>query len=1173
MDKGKLKNFAAEARRRLISHISARIAFVLTNDTAEFIEKAALKEKLRTAWEKAPDRDEFIERHAYTLFNRLIALRFMDVRGYNFVPVVTPRVAGGDPGILADARTGIFQEGLPVDRQKISDLLTGKIPVHNPFNESYKLLFVAACGWYNKQLPFMFEPLNSYTELLLPDDLLSTNSIINFVNQNLGPEECENVEVIGWLYQFYIAEKKDRVYADTKNAANRKKDEIAAITQLFTPAWIVKYLVENSLGKLWMLNNAKSHLIDSMKYYVPTELKKENGPQINSPEEIKILDPAEGSGHMLVYVFELLMKIYEEVGYFKKDIPALILKNNITGLEIDNRAAALASFALMMKAMEYDRSVLTKGVFPKIYSFGDEKVIKDWDIEGARLTEKDRINAEYLSAFFKDADILGSLIDPKFAGKTVQVEMFTDLSKKEEMEKYFDEETTVISSVPEKLSYSAALYGVLANKYHVVVTNPPYLPGNANPVVKKYLEKHYPDSKSDLFAAFIERCLSFNGQNCFTAMITQHAWMFLSSFEKLREKLVKDEFIDSLVHLGARAFEEIGGEVVQTTAFIMVTQEPAEGRGVFLRLVDYKDAELKEIKFLEGNDRFLATQYNFSKIPGSPIAYWVSERVRNTYITGYTLSRIAIPKSGQNTGDNNRFLRIWNEISFNKIHFKAKMLEDTIGRREKWYPYNKGGEFKKWFGNREYVINWANDGEEVKNYAVVRNNGKHWSRYIQNLDSMLREGITWSFISSSNFAARYTEEGFLFDIAGSSLFPPNDKLPVVLCLLNSKLAMLYLSIVNPTMNFQPGNVGSIPFIELSESTKTLIKKGFNLAISISRLDWDNRETSWDFKTPPMLLDYDTETTNPENGPPSRKPGVDLLISQQYEAYKTFWTEKFFQLHRNEEELNRIFIEIYGLQEELTPDVELKDVTILQPEKIITPEGGLEFKTSEVVRQFISWSVGCMFGRYSPDKPGLILANQGETLNDFLDRVPEPTFLPDEDNIIPVLDDEYFSDDIVARFKKFIETIYGRQHFTQNIRFIEESLGMDIRKYFVKEFHKDHMQRYKKRPIYWLVTSPGGSFNALIYMHRYNNQTMSKIFNDYLKEFRSKIASRMKDIQDGIYTGNNPVREEERLRKQLKDVEDFILTMTPFAMNPVDIDLDDGVKVNIAKFAGVVRGIQ
>ncbi|MBK7266237.1 MAG: hypothetical protein IPI12_07880 [Ignavibacteriales bacterium] len=345
------------------------------------------------------------------------------------------------------------------------------------------------------------------------------------------------------------------------------------------------------------------------------------------------------------------------------------------------------------------------------------------------------------------------------------------------------------------------------------------------------------------------------------------------------------------------------------------------------------------------------------------------------------------------------------------------------------------------------------------------------------------------------------------------------------------------------------------------------------SISISRLDWDSRETSWDFKTPPLLLDYEAETTIPDQGPPPQKPGVDLLISQQYGAYKSFWTEKFFQLHRNEEELNRIFIKIYGLEEELTPDVELKDVTILQPEKIITPEGGLEFKQAEVIKQFISWSVGCMFGRYSPDKPGLILANQGETLKDFLDRVPEPSFLPDEDNIIPVLDDEYFADDIVARFKKFIETLFGRQHFTTNIRFIEESLGMDIRKYFVKEFHKDHLQRYKKRPIYWLISSPAGSFNALIYMHRYNTQTMSKIFNDYLKEFRSKLISRLKDIQDGIFTGNNPVKEEDRLRKQLKDVEDFILTMTPFAMNPITIDLDDGVKVNITKFAGVVKGIQ
>ncbi len=1167
MDKGKLKNFAAEARRRLISHISARIAFVLTNDTAEFIEKATLKEKLRTAWEKAPDRDEFIERHAYTLFNRLIALRFMDVRGYNFVPVVTPRVAGGDPGILADARTGIFQEGLPVDQQKISDLLTGKIPVHNPFNESYKLLFVAACGWYNKLLPFMFEPLNSYTELLLPDDLLSTNSIISFVNQNLGTEECENVEVIGWLYQFYIAEKKDRVYADTKNAANRKKDEIAAITQLFTPAWIVKYLVENSLGKLWTLNNPKSHLIDSMKYYIPTELKKENGPQINLPEEIKILDPAEGSGHMLVYVFELLMKIYEETGYFKNDIPALILKNNIRGLEIDSRAAALASFALMMKAMEYDRAVLTKSVFPKIYSFGDERVIRDWDIEGVRLGDKERLKADYLAAFFKDADILGSLIDVKFSGKAVQLEMFADLSKKEEMEKYFDEETTVISSVPEKLAFSGELYGVLADKYHVVVTNPPYLPGNANPVLKNYLEKHYPDSKSDLFAAFIERCLSFSGKGCFTAMITQHQWMFLSSFEKLREKLVKDDLIDSLAHLGARAFEEIGGEVVQSSAFVMLASKPEDEKGVFVRLVDYKDAKLKEVKFLEGDDRFLAAQSNFSKIPGSPIAYWVSERVTKIFEEATLLGELAEPRQGLATADNDRFLRMWFEPTINNIGFGFGNASDAEKSGKKWFPYNKGGEYRKYYGNQEYVVNWAENGKEIKSFCFP--NGARRS-VIRSENTYFRSCVSWSKISAGNLALRYYPNGFLYDVAGCSIFAEDEKAKeYFLAVMNGNLAKSLFRIMSPTMNFEVGAISMFPILNLdkfSNHNYSIIKS----CISISRLDWDSRETSWDFKTPPLLLDYTAENPNPEQGPPPRVPGADLLISEQYNGYKVFWTEKFFQLHRNEEELNRIFIEIYGLQEELTPDVELKDVTILQPEKIITPVGGLEFKTSEVVRQFISWSVGCMFGRYSPNKPGLILANQGETLNDFLDRVPEPSFLPDEDNIIPVLDDEYFSDDIVARFNKFIETIFGRQHFTQNIRFIEESLGMDIRKYFVKEFHKDHMQRYKKRPVYWLVTSPGGSFNALIYMHRYNNQTMSKIFNDYLKEFRSKIASRMKDIQDGIYTGNNPVREEERLRKQLKDVEDFILTMTPFAMNPVDIDLDDGVKVNIQKFAGVVR---
>ncbi|KAA0265701.1 MAG: SAM-dependent DNA methyltransferase, partial [Chlorobiota bacterium] len=482
MDKGKLKNFAGEARKRLIDHTGARIRYILTHETPELAAKADLKEKLRAAWENTPDRDEFIERHAYTLFNRLIALRYMDVKGYNFVPVVSPRVEGGDPAILADARKGLLPAGLPVDAARVKALLSGEVPAVNPFNEAYKLLFIAACAGFNKTMPFMFEPLNSYTEILLPDDLLSANSILAFVNENLGEEECENVEVIGWLYQFYISEKKDAVFADKKNAAKRKKDEIAAITQLFTPAWIVKYLVENGLGKLWMLNNPASPLQQQMSYYLPTELVKDEVPEIKSPEEIKILDPCAGSGHTLVYAFDLLFKIYEESGYYRTDIPALILRNNLTGLELDNRAAALADFALMMKAMEYDRNFLTRGVLPKVYSLNDERIIHTWEVEGAGLTKKETQKAEFLASFFKDADILGSLLDPGFTRNAAQAEFFHDEAKKEEIESRYDEETTTVTPVREKVEFSAEVYNALSDKYHFTVTNPPYLPGNSNPV-------------------------------------------------------------------------------------------------------------------------------------------------------------------------------------------------------------------------------------------------------------------------------------------------------------------------------------------------------------------------------------------------------------------------------------------------------------------------------------------------------------------------------------------------------------------------------------------------------------------------------------------------------------------------------------------------------------------
>lgn len=1141
MDKGKLKNFAGEARKRLIDHTGARIRYILTHDTPELAAKADLKEKLRAAWENTPDREEFIERHAYTLFNRLIALRYMDVKGYNFVPVVSPRVEGGDPAILADARKGLIPAGLPVDAARVKALLSGEVPAVNPFNEAYKLLFIAACAGFNKTMPFMFEPLNSYTEILLPDDLLSANSILAFVNENLGEEECENVEVIGWLYQFYISEKKDAVFADKKNAAKRKKDEIAAITQLFTPAWIVKYLVENGLGKLWMLNNPASPLQQQMSYYLPTELVKDEVPEIKSPEEIKILDPCAGSGHTLVYAFDLLFKIYEESGYYRTDIPALILRNNLTGLELDNRAAALADFALMMKAMEYDRNFLTRGVLPKVYSLNDERIIHTWEVEGAVLTKKETQKAEFFASFFKDADILGSLLDPGFTRNAAQAEFFHDEAKKEEIESRYDEETTTVTPVREKVEFSTGVYNALSAKYHFTVTNPPYLPGNSNPVLKKYLETHYPASKSDLFAAFIERCVSFTDKKCFTAMITQHAWMFLSSFEKLRERLLGKYFIDSMAHLGARAFEEIGGEVVQTTAFIF-NKAVREKKGLFVRLVDIKDARLKETEFLAGSGRFYALQSNFSKIPGAPIAYWVSEIVYHLFELE-RLENVAKARIGMITTDNERFLRQWNEVAFRKIGFNFTNIQQAINSDYRYYPYNKGGSFRKWYGNNELIVNWQNGGREIKENGMNSFRG---------LNFYFKEGLTWTFIGSGNFGCRYKPEGFIFDIQGSSAFPPSEQKYYICGLLCSKISSYFLHILNPSLSIQAVDMNRIPYCNSPDIKIERIDTIVLNSISISREDWDARETSWDFRASPLLA-----------------VGNSPLLEERYAAYKAYWSEKFHQLHRNEEELNRIFIDIYGLQNELTPDVALEDVTILQPEKIITPAGELDFKTEEVVKQFISYAVGCMFGRYSLDKPGLILANQGETLQDYLARVPEPRFLPDEDNIIPVLDDEYFEDDIVFRFHRFLEAALGKEGFSRNLRFIESALGMELRRYFNTKFYDDHLRRYKKRPIYWMVSSPGGSFKALIYMHRYNSQTMSKLFNDYLKEYRSKLAARLKDLHDGITRGANPVREEDRLNRAIKDTEDLILAITPLAMTPVEIDLDDGVKANLAKFRGVV----
>ena len=1132
MDKGKLKSFATEARGWLIDHIGARIRFILTHETPELAAKAGLKEKLRVAWENTPDKDAFIERHAYTFFNRLIALRYMDARGYNFVPVVTPRAAGGDPAILADARNGLFPEGLPVDRARVEALLSGNIPSANKFNEAYKLLFIAACAGFNKTMPFMFEPLNSYAEILLPDDLLSENSIIAFVNSNLGTEECANVEVIGWLYQFYIQEKKDKVFADKKNSAKRKKDEIAAVTQLFTPAWIVKYMVQNGLGKLWMLKNPGSPLKNEMPYYLPTELTNEDVPEINSPEEIKVLDPCAGSGHTLVYAFDLLMKIYEESGYYKKDIPGLILKHNLTGLELDNRAAALASFALIMKAREYDRGIINSGITPKVYSLDDDRMLHPWDIEGAKLTKDESAKAEFLAAFFKDADILGSLLNPEFSAGGARAEIFHDDAKKDELEQRADTEITGSITLKEKLDYSETMYKALASKYHFVVTNPPYLPGNSNPVLKSYLEKHYKDSKSDLFAAFIERCVAFTDEKCFTGMITQHAWMFLSSFEELRKKLIKKYFIDSMAHLGARAFEEIGGEVVQVTAFEINHAKHDTLNGTFVRLVEVKDAKEKEKIFISGILRSTASSTTYTQMPGYIIAYWMRESTLKLFDNS-RLSDFGSQKTRIVTGKNDEFLRFWFEVSNLKL-FKGK----------KWIPYSKGGVAIRYYGNYELVINYENDGEKIKEFPGFQ--GASDAYYYL-------PGLTWSELSSNNIAFRLLPEGFICDKIGPQLLLNDfrDTHKYLLGCLNSKVIKHFLSFISPTLSFNWSALSKLPII-VNKIHKTKIETMAHVNLSISKEEYNSHETSWDFQASPLLSASDSP-----------------LLAERYETYKQYWSEKFFELHQNEEELNRIFIDIYGLQDELTPDVELKDVTILQQEKIITEEGGLDFNTAEVVKQFISYAVGCMFGRYSLDKPGLILANQGETLKDYLERVPEPRFLPDEDNIIPVLDEEFFPDDIVFRFNRFLEAALGKEEFEANRKFIESALGMPLRRYFNTKFYEDHLRRYKKRPIYWMVSSPGGSFKALIYMHRYNSQTMSKLFNDYLKEYRSKLTTRLNDLRDGITFGANPVREEARLNRAIKDTEDLILAITPLAMTPVEIDLDDGVKVNLARFKGVV----
>ncbi len=1018
----------------------------------------------------------------------------------------------------------------------------------------------------------------------MPDDLLSGASIVAHIRAAMTEDACASVEVIGWLYQYYISEKKDAVFEALKGNKKITPENIPAATQLFTPHWIVRYLVENSLGRLWMLNRPQSSLVQGMAYYVPSPAAVESEKwtvgsgeflRVESVEDLKICDPACGSGHMLTYAFDLLFAIYEEEGYTKADIAQKILQHNVYGMEIDERAASLASFALTMKAREKDRRFFGRGVVPNIcvlenVRFAEKELDMFWKDSGMVPTDAflDTIRS------FENAKNMGSLVRPQLT--------------EEESLKLWDEIANVkaghmlMGATADKLLSCLTQARYLSHRYHAVIANPPYMGGKGmNAQLAAWAKKQYPNSKSDLFAMFIARCLELAVTQRTVGMITMQSWMFLSSFEKLRKQLLDDATLLSMAHLGARAFDSIGGEVVATTAFVLQNSALLEYQGDYVRLVDgisevEKNAHLQEaIQNPSCGWFYRACATDFAKIPGSPIAYWLSENFLSLYSLS-TINDISTVKTGLQTGDNSLFLRQWYEIARKNIKFDSKNKSDFISSSIKWLPQIKGGTYRKWYGNLDYILNWSCDGEEIRQHNGARLN------VMANDDFFCKQGITWSHTTTTGFAARFMSQGSLFNVEAPSCFIDNKELEkYVLGFFNSHVAQHLLDAVNATFHYLTSDIKRLPIrYEYDENVYSLVLEN----IAISKADWDSYETSWDFTTLPLL----SFALGQDSLPTIHYPlptGEAIPLSTSYKALRAHWQPMTDEMHRLEEENNRIFIDAYGLENELTPDVPLKEITLTcNPayryggEKTVDELEAL--LRADTMREYISYAVGCMFGRYSLDKEGLILANQGQTLHDYSEQVPHPRFAADADNVIPILEGHWFQDDIVDRFYAFLKVTFGEEHVDANLRFIEEALGKNIRKYFLKDFYNDHVKRYKKRPIYWLFSSPKGHFNALIYMHRYRPETVNVVLNEYLRQYSSKLETEMthqESLSVSVATGS---RDKTRALKRVAELKRILLdvnayehdTLYPLATQKIAIDLDDGVKVNYQKFGKALKKI-
>ena len=1199
MDKNAIKKFAVWARTELIARVSLKgVEYGITEDNMVDANADSVGGKVLTANEKRQRQaliteindkgyKQVMEEVAYTWFNRFSALRFMEVNGYlpSHVRVFTDEENNFKPQIITEA-IHLDLDGL--DMEKVYALKDAE-----KTEELYKYLLIVQCNALNKILPGMFQKIADYTELLLPDNLLREGSVIQQMIELIPEDDWKDaVQIIGWLYQYYNSEKKDDVFAALKKNVKITKENIPAATQLFTPDWIVRYMVENSLGRLWLEGHP-----DVKEQFLPTEeeqsayaagnrdpedtkwhyyLEEANQePEVQAqlaeirkeyaaltPDQLKVIDPCSGSGHILAYMFDVLMQIYESYGYTTREAVASIVENNLYGLDIDDRAAQLAYFAVMMKARQYDRRFFSRDIQPHVYAIAESNHVDSFALEyfcngDAKLKKAmDTIISELY-----DAKEYGSILTVTPQDWSALYDRFAEITEDINMSR----ETALRELLP-----LAQVAEALAQKYDTVVTNPPYMADSGmSPHLLNYVKDNFKNYRNDLYSCFMKKTIAMLKANRFTGLMTSYTWMFLTAFSKMRIEMLSENSLVTLVQPEYHAFFK---EAFVPICTFVLTNRCMNYAGKYIQLAKFTGAEEQEKRTLDAimssscDYKFTVKQSLFYQIPDMPIAYWLKPSTAELFINGSLLSKYADLRQGLITGDNDRFLRFWSECDARKI----STLND---RNKKWFFYHKGGEYRKWYGNMTLVVNWENDGFEIVNFRDDK--GKQRSRP-QNIRYYLQEGFTWTALTVADFNVRYMPEGGIFDAKGSSGFcNEKDNLKYIIGLCNSKVSMEFLSFLAPTMDYSAGAVGKVPTI-ICEEKKAEISNVVTTNIEISKSDWDSYEISWDFQHHPLLRSVP-------------------IIAEAFDQWQAECDERFNQLKDNEEELNRIFIDIYGLRDELTPEVEDKDVTVRKAD------------LGRDIRSFISYAVGCMFGRYSLYKDGLIFAGESYSLESWVEKMNDQPgiisheelvraycnegvivnemFFPDEDNIIPICDDEYFTDDIVGRFVEFVAEVYGADTLDENLKFIADALGGNgqpkdvIRKYFLSEFYSDHCKIYQKRPIYWLFDSgKKNGFKALIYMHRYQPDTIARIRTDYVHEQQARYRTAIADLETRI--ANASTSERVKLNKRLKALNEQAAEIHAYeekihhlADQMISIDLDDGVKKNYAIFQDVLAKIK